>query len=133
LIDEAVDLGIFTAVEPNIGIVGACLPLMAPIFRKVRKFSTKKSHGDSSDKTWPHTRLQEYQTEAPQQHCPTSSNVPQAAYTKSDGLPFTSHREWTNGGSDDDDDDDDDLRQQAQRHIEMQTLPEVALHWPSAR
>jgi hypothetical protein len=129
LIDEAVDLAVFSAVEPNIGIVGACLPLMAPIFRKVREMSTKKSHGDSSDTTWPHSRLQEDQTAALQQQYPKGSNGPQAAHTKSNDLPFTSHKECTNGGSDH----DDDLRQQAQHDIEMQTLPEVALHWPSAR
>jgi hypothetical protein len=130
LIDEAVDLAIFSAVEPNIGIVGACLPLMAPIFRKVREISTKKSHGDSSDDTWPHTRLQEDQTPALQQQYPRGPNGPHAAHAKSNDLPLTSHKEGVNGGSDDD---YDDLRQQAQHDIEMQTLPEVALHWPSAR
>ncbi len=118
-IGDAVDLGIWSGVEPNIGILGACMPLMGPIFRKVKALSTKKSsHGGSSAKTWPHSRLNEHEAKmSTLQHCskgPPESHPP--AYPISDDIPLSGHREWTAGRS------GSDVKQQGSTNLEIPTL-----------
>jgi hypothetical protein len=119
--DDTTDIGIWSAVEPNLGVVGACLPLMAPLFRKVKEMSTKKSsHGSSSDRSWNHTRLQEDQTRATQQHwpkVPRGSAMP--ADAKSDDVPLTNHWERTEASS------DNGVGNSVRHDIEMQAFPKT--------
>jgi hypothetical protein len=127
MIDDTVNTCIWSAVEPNVAVVGACLPMMVPIFHRVDRKSygsTGKASGGSgnrnrnSDARWNHIRLEENQTGAPQQHWPVpppgSKGFGQGAYVKTYEIPLTSHREWADKGS------DNDMRDPSKSDIEMQ-------------
>ena len=75
LIDDAAAPGTWTVVEPMVGIVGVSLPLMTPIFRKIKAVSTHKSSEGSSERGWYHTRLGSSQRKAE--------------------IPLANHEEWT--------------------------------------
>ena len=86
--------------EPILGVVGACLPLMAPLFKKLREMSTKKSSGGVSGDDWTHKRLEVGHTPASK----TTLNKDNAALTShhetvpfginKEDVPLTSHKEW---------------------------------------
>lgn len=58
-----------------VGIVGVSLPLMSPIFRKIKEVSTQKSSQDSIETGWYHTRLGSGQRKA--------------------DIPLSNHEDWT--------------------------------------
>lgn len=93
--DDTVNIGIWSAVEPNLGIVGACLPLMAPIFRKVKEMSTKKSYGGSNESGWNHARLEENQKgPTHEEWTKNSSDSSPGPYVKEDDAPLVRHDDW---------------------------------------
>jgi hypothetical protein len=75
IIDDGVAPGTWTVVEPMVGIVGVSLPLMTPIFRKIKEVSTQKSSEGSIEGGWYHTRLGSGQRKA--------------------DIPLANHEEWT--------------------------------------
>jgi hypothetical protein len=92
LTDETVDPGVWSTIEPLVGIVGACLPLMTPIFRRVRdRVLISKGSGVTSDeggRNW-QVGLEKGQREA--------SYHQQHGFT--DDLPLTvSHKEFAHDG-----------------------------------
>jgi hypothetical protein len=91
-------MGIWSAVEPNLGIVGACMPLMTPIFRKIkdkyRKISPKNSNGDDNDNAsprgnrdgmgWNLSRLKEEQAKVAHNWVNGEDGATPPSYLKSD-------------------------------------------------
>lgn len=105
LLWDAVDIGIWSAVEPNVGVLGACLPVMTPLFKKIKEMSTKKSFGDSSDSGWNHTRLEENQAGAipiqpQQQWSKKSMESGRMDSIRADNTPLVRHTEWVQEGTD---------------------------------
>jgi hypothetical protein len=110
--DELVDMGIWSAVEPNLGIVGACMPLMTPIFRKIRdkyrKVSPKNSNGNENASPrgnrdgigWNLSRLKEEQAKVAQNWVNGDDGGTPPAYLKSDDVPLGCHGQCGNGNSD---------------------------------
>jgi hypothetical protein len=122
-------MGHWTVVEVSLGIVGACLPLMTPLFRKLKEVSIKGKSGGSGSggdggATWNHTRLKEGRTAKsatqtrrnPSEGLGSGEPVVPLSLAP-DGSPSTSHREWA------DRDFDNDFTEQVKRDLEMQDLP----------
>lgn len=57
IVDEGVVPGIWTVVEPMVGIVGISLPLMTPLFRKIKRGSTQRSSEGGIKGDWYRARL----------------------------------------------------------------------------
>lgn len=124
-LDDLVDAGVWSAVEPNIGIVGACLPLMTPFFRKVRDTIIKPGRTEPSENSINHPRLRPVQPPKSDELIGSQvSNGPApAADANSDDVPLKTEREWSYGGS------DSDIRHQGEcereRDSGLQIVPEV--------
>ena len=75
IIDDGVAPGTWTVVEPMVGIVGVSLPLMTPLFRKIKGESTQTSSEDGIEGGWYHARL--------------------GSGHKKPDVPLANHDEWT--------------------------------------
>jgi hypothetical protein len=80
-------MAIWSAVEPLVGIIGACSLLMTPVFRKVREMFTKMLSHESSESGAPHTHMEEGRIKASRKTRPK------------DDIPLTTSDELNNGGS----------------------------------
>lgn len=106
--DDTIETAIWSAVEPILGIVGACLPLMAPLFRKLHEMSTKKSStGASSGGGWNSKRLEGGQKAASQpawhkDNTDLENHKETVPFTMhKEDIALTSQKEWVDGdGSD---------------------------------
>lgn len=118
--DDTVDTCIWSAVEPNVAVVGACLPMLAPIFRRVKEISTGKNSSGSSERGWNHTRLEESHSEAKQLQWPVppkgSMGLGHPSYGKTDNVPLTSHSEWADSNLDTDREEPNENTSEIQRH-----------------
>ncbi len=109
-------MGIWTIVEPCLGIVSACLPLMAPIFRRVKEMTTRKSNSSSDPGGWNHNRLKNGQTVASRQ---TWRKESAPTYANSDSAVLTGHKDSTEQDS------EKDSAIQFKMDVEMQGVPKA--------
>ena len=109
-------MGIWSIVEPSLGIVSACLPLMAPLFRRIKEITARKSSGSSNPSDWTHKRLNNGQAAA-LQHSWRKESSPTCA--NSDKAVLTSHTESIER------DPEKDSAIQFNRDVEMQGTPKA--------
>ncbi len=110
-------MGIWSIVEPSLGIVSACLPLMAPLFRRIKDMTTRKSNSSSDPSGWTHNRLKNGQTAALRQSWRKESRP---SYPTSDSAILTSHSESTER-----DFEEKNSANQVKLDVEMQNMPKA--------
>jgi hypothetical protein len=125
-------MGIWSAVEPNLGIVGACLPLMTPLFRKIkekyRKIIPKNSNGNGNanhkgngnGSGWNLSRLKKEQAKVAHNWVKGEDGAHPPAYLKSDDIPLGCHGKCANGNA------DNGSRQPEMSDVELQQPPKSA-------
>jgi hypothetical protein len=104
-------MGIWSAVEPNLGIVGACMPLMTPIFRKLREKYLNISPNNSNDNGnvnhkgnrdgvgWNLSRLRQEQAKVAGNWPKGEDGAQPPADLSSDDVSLNCHGQCTNGNS----------------------------------